>query len=349
MNSERLEKPFFIVMLVFAIVLAAFVFLPELNVIVLGAALAIFFHPIYLRIQRGMPRHDGLAAFLTILLAAIVIVVPLTMFGYALFSEAQGLYAHLAAGGISSLESLVTAKLGSLMEIFHQSSGTFAFANFNVSQYATQAMGTIVANAGNFLSSMGMVAWTFFLAFFAFFYLLKDGGKLRKLVVRGVPLTDERANEIVQKMVDTTTSVVRGSLLMAIVWGVVVGIEFLIFGVPNPVLWGALSVPIAFIPVIGVSLIVIPGILYVALVAGIVKAIIFAIIAFIVSMLMENILHPLFIGRGTHIHPLLLLLSVLGGLSFFGPIGLFLGPLVLSFSLTLFEIYPTLITNTAKK
>jgi predicted PurR-regulated permease PerM len=87
----------------------------------------------------------------------------------------------------------------------------------------------------------------------------------------------------------------------------------------------------------------------VALVAGIVKAIIFAIIAFIVSMLMENILHPLFIGRGTHIHPLLLLLSVLGGLSFFGPIGLFLGPLVLSFSLTLFEIYPTLITNTAEK
>ena len=58
---------------------------------------------------------------------------------------------------------------------------------------------------------------------------------------------------------------------------------------------------------------------------------------------MENVLHPVVIGRGNHIHPLLLLLHVLGGISFFGPIGLFLGPLVFSLSLTLFEIYPTLI------
>jgi len=158
-----------------------------------------------------------------------------------------------------------------------------------------------------------------------------------------MPLSNEHAEEVVGKLVDMATAVVRGSLLMAIIWGIIVGIELFAFGVPNPVLWGALSIPIAFIPVIGVSLVIVPSILYVALTAGLVKAIIFAIIAFAISAAMENVLHPLIIGRGKHIHPLLLLFSVLGGISFFGPIGLFLGPLVLSLLLALFEIYPTLI------
>lgn len=342
MISERLEKPFFMAMLVCAIILALLVFLPELNVLVLGAAFAIFFHPIYVRIRRGMPQHDGFAAFLTILIAAIVIVVPLMIFGYQLFSEAQALYMHLATGGIAPLENLIGGRLGGIVGGLGQAGGTLTFFNFNISQYTTQAVGAVVSNAGKILSGIGALAWTFFLAFFAFFYLLKDGEKLKKIVERGVPLAGGRAEEIVDRLVSMATSVVRGSLLMAIAWGLVVGIEFFAFGVPNPVLWGAVAIPVAFIPFIGVSLIVIPGILYVALAAGIAKAVIFALIAFVVSAFMENVLHPRVIGHGNHIHPLLLLLSVLGGISFFGPIGLFLGPLVLGFSLTLFEIYPAL-------
>jgi predicted PurR-regulated permease PerM len=335
MNSARLEKPFFMALFACAIVLALLVFLPELNVLILGAAFAIFFHPIYVQFRRGMPQREWLAALLTVLLAMVVIVIPLFVFGYRLFFEAQGLYAHLAAGSMASFENMIRGRLG----------GAFTLLNLNLGQYITQAVGGIVSNAGSILSSIGSVAWTFFLAFFAFYYLLKDGDKLRALIVRGMPLAGERAEEIIEKLVSMAISVVRGSLLMAISWGIIVGIEFFAFGVPNPVLWGAVSIPVAFIPVIGVSLVIIPGILYVGLVAGIIKAIIFAIIAFIISALMENILHPLVIGRGKHIHPLLLLLSVFGGISFFGPIGLFLGPLVLSFFLTLFEILPALIAE----
>jgi predicted PurR-regulated permease PerM len=280
-----------------------------------------------------------------VLLAAIVIVVPLFIFGYQLLSEAEGLYTHLAAGGMASFENLVRVRLGSVM---NQPGGAFTLFNLNFGQYLTQFVGGIVSNAGSILSSIGAVIWTFFLAFFAFFYLLKDGEKLRKLVVHSMPLADIRAEEIVEKLVSMAISVVRGSLFMAIVWGIVVGIEFLVFGVPNPVFWGAISILAAFIPVIGVSLVIIPGILYVALTAGIVKAVIFAVIAFVISAFMESSLHPLVIGRGAHIHPFLLLLSVLGGISFFGPIGLFLGPLVLSFFLTLIEIFPALIENSSQ-
>lgn len=345
MNVERFEKPFFLGLCAFAFILVLLVFLPEINALVLGAAFAIFFHPIYVRFLRKMPQHEWLAALLTVLLAAIVIVVPLFIFGYQLVAEAEGLYTHLAAGGITSLENLIRERLGSVLSQANQTGGVFTLFNVNFGQYVTQFVGGIVSNAGNILARTGDVVWTFFLAFFAFFYLLKDGEKLRKLIVRSLPLANGRAEEIVDRLVSMAISVVRGSLFMAIVWGLVVGIEFLAFGVPNPVFWGAISILAAFIPVIGVSLVIIPGILYVALTAGIVKAVVFAVIAFIISAFMESMLHPLVIGHGRHIHPFVLLLSVLGGISFFGPIGLFLGPLVLSFFLTLFEIYPTLITE----
>ena len=322
-----------------------FVFLPEIDAIVLGAAFAIFFHPIYVRFLKKIPKHEWLAALLTVILAVIVIVVPLFIFGYQLFAEAEGLYMHLSAGGVTSLEGLVRERLGSVITQVNQPSGALSSFNLNLGQYLTQFVGSIVSNAGGILARIGGVLWTFFLAFFAFFYLLKDGAKVRKLVIRSMPLADGRSEEIVDRLIDMAISVVRGALFMAIVWGLIVGIEFLVFGVPNPVFWGAISILAAFIPVIGVSLVIIPGILYVALTAGIVKAIVFAVIAFVISAFMESTLHPLVIGHGRHIHPFLLLLSVLGGISFFGPIGLFLGPLVLSFFLTVFEIYPTVITE----
>ncbi len=344
MNVERFEKPFFLALCVLAFILVLLIFLPEVNALILGAAFAIFFHPIYVRLSRKTPGYEWLAALFTVLIAAIVIVVPLFVFGYQLLSEAEGLYAHLAAGGITSLESMISERLGSVMRA-GQSGGVLSSFNVNLGQYVTQAVGGIVSNAGSILSSIGGVVWTFFLAFFAFFYLLKDGEKFRKLIVRSMPLEGDRAEEIIERLVGMATSVVRGSLFMAIVWGLVVGIEFLVFGVPNPVFWGTISILTAFIPVIGVSIIIVPGILYVALTAGIVKAVIFAIIAFVISAFMESMLHPLVIGHGRHIHPFVLLLSVLGGISFFGPIGLFLGPLILSFFLTVFEIYPTIVTK----
>jgi predicted PurR-regulated permease PerM len=343
MDPNRLEKPFFLAILIIAVILAFLVFLPELNVLILGAAFAIFFHPIYHALRRKMPREEWIAALVTVLLAAIVIVVPLFIFGYQLFAEAKGLYLHLAAGGMVPLEKMIQSRLGGITDqVASTGNGPLAFFNLNIGQYVTQAVGGIASNAGEILSGVGGVVWTFFLAFFAFYYLLKDGDRLRNVIVRNVPLADERAEGIMERMVGMATSIVRGSLFMAIAWGLVVCGELVAFGVPNPVFWGALGIVAAFIPFVGVSLIIIPAIIYVFLVAGLLKAIIFAVVAFIFSALMENILHPFVIGRGHHIHPFLLLLSVLGGIAFFGPIGLFLGPLILSFFLTLFEVYPIL-------
>ena len=120
------------------------------------------------------------------------------------------------------------------------------------------------------------------------------------------------------------------------------GIGFFIFGLPSAILWGAVTAVASFIPGIGVLLIVVPGIISLYLSGNIVGAIGLLAWLLVMSTAVEAYLRPRLLGGKEKIHPMLMLFAVLGGLSFFGPIGLLLGPLALSLLLTLLESYPKL-------
>jgi predicted PurR-regulated permease PerM len=286
------------------------------------------------------------AAGLTVLLAIIVILIPLTFFGMQIFQEAQGLYLRIASGGIP-FSDVLRAKL-SEFQGSSTISGNVSGWDAAVNQYATQALGTIANNVGLLLTEFWGFIWTFLLAFFAFYYLLIDGEYAMKSLVKAVPLSHERAEEVLERLWKMADSVIRGSLLMALAYGILVGLEFLVFGVPNPVLWGAIGIIASFVPLIGVALVVIPAILFVGFSGHVILAIIFAIIAFLASVVMENIFRPRLMRRGTNVHPMLLLFSILGGLSFFGPIGILLGPIALSLLLALIDIYPVVSNELVK-
>jgi predicted PurR-regulated permease PerM len=119
-------------------------------------------------------------------------------------------------------------------------------------------------------------------------------------------------------------------------------VGFFIFGLSSAIFWGGVTVLASFIPGIGVMLIVVPGIIYLFAVGKTIAAVGLIIWTLLMIFIMENVARPRLLGGRANIHPLLMLLAVLGGLSFFGPIGILLGPLALSFLLTLFEIYPTI-------
>jgi predicted PurR-regulated permease PerM len=157
------------------------------------------------------------------------------------------------------------------------------------------------------------------------------------------PLSDADTENIFSKLRGMTSSVIMGSLVVAVAQGVISGAGYYLFGLPNPVLWGFASVITALVPVVGAMIIIAPAIVYfifysnTAVVAG------FTLWVFVMVALTENILRPRLIGRNVEVHPLLVLLSVLGGLAQFGAMGFLLGPLALSFLLALLEIYPSLI------
>ena len=332
MNTERFETPFFVGLLIFVAGLVLFIFLPELNAVVLAITFAVQFHPLYASLKKLTPKEGWVGALLTLFLAIVIILGPLTFFGFRIFEEAQGLYFHLISGGPPPILQFANAKL-------QEFAGPFGV---NLSQYFTQVLGTLVGNLGAILSQLANVVWVFFLALFGFYYLLRDGDELQAAIVRVVPLPEAHTKEILEKLNGMASSVIRGSLVAAVGYGILTGLGFALFGLPSPVLWGAVSLIASLIPIFGMLLVAIPAIAWLVFSGNIAAAVGFAIWMFLLGIFMENFLRPRLIGRSRKVHPLLLLFSILGGLQIFGATGILLGPLALSLLLALVEIYPKL-------
>jgi predicted PurR-regulated permease PerM len=333
MESKQIEKQFFVALLLIALGLVFFIFLPYLDAIVLAVTLAILSNPFYRSMRKAMPRWEGIAAFLTVMLAVVVILTPLTFFGFRIFGEAQQLYVRFASGDG-----------GTAFTAFSKQVEQFApWLKIDITSNTKQILGALIQNLGVIFSKLAGVIGTFFLALIALYYFLKDGAKLRRAIVQVSPLSLPHTEEILAKLGVMANSVIKGSLVIAIIQGVLVGLGFLVFGVPNPVFWGAVSIIASLIPFLGTAIVVVPAVIYLFVGGNTIPA--FGLVGWGIFAvgLIDNFLRPQFIERDAKIHPFLVLLSVLGGIALFGMTGFLLGPLVLSLLLALLDIYPSLI------
>lgn len=119
------------------------------------------------------------------------------------------------------------------------------------------------------------------------------------------------------------------------------GIGLALFGVPNPVLWGVVAGVASLVPSIGTAVISVPVIIFLWFSGMHAQALGMLIWAGALVGMVDNVLSPFIIGKNTDIPPLLILFSVLGGVSLMGPIGILVGPLVISLLHTLISIYRT--------
>ena len=206
-----------------------------------------------------------------------------------------------------------------------------------------------LGNIGPIVTSLASVFLYVFLSLFGFFYLLKDGERFKNKVVSLLPLEPEYSEEIFSRLEHAVNSVIRGTLVIAAIQGIVAGLGFAIFGVPNAVLWGTIAALTALVPTLGTSLVVVPAVIYLFITGNAGAG--FGLIAwgFLAVGLIDNTLSPYVMKRGIKIHPFLILLSVLGGISLMGPIGFLAGPLILSFLFALLDIYPVLILKKNKE
>jgi predicted PurR-regulated permease PerM len=334
MVSSRSESYFSIGILLAAAVLVVLVFLPELDAIVLGISVAVLFQPWYVSLKKALHDRSGAAAAIIVLLAVAIILVPLGFLGLQMFSEAQGLYGQLSSGGASAVPTIAWFRTA-----IHN---WLPSLNIDLTPYVQQVLGFLIGDIGSIFSGVLAAVGTLFLSFFALYYFLKDGSRLRASIVEHGPLPAAHAEEILARLYARAGSVIRGSLLVAALYGVFTGIGFFIFGLPSAILWGVVTAVASFIPGIGVLLIVVPGIVSLYLGGNIVGAIGLLAWLFVMSTTIEAYLRPRLLGGKEKVHPMLMLFAVLGGLSFFGPIGILLGPLALCLLLTLLESYPKL-------
>jgi predicted PurR-regulated permease PerM len=173
----------------------------------------------------------------------------------------------------------------------------------------------------------------------ALYYLLKDGEKWKKGLISILPLSDKNAEEILTNLTSSVNRVLKGSFIIAIAQGLLAWIGFTIFGIPNAAIWAVVAGIASFVPTLGTSIVAIPAILYLFLSGMQLQAVgLMAWSALLIGTI-DNLLNPYIISKDTEIPSLFILFSILGGISLLGPIGILIGPLVLSLLFSLISIY----------
>ncbi|MFA5103955.1 MAG: AI-2E family transporter [Candidatus Margulisiibacteriota bacterium] len=173
-----------------------------------------------------------------------------------------------------------------------------------------------------------------FIVLISVFFMLKDSDKLIKTVKSFSPFKPEETSILLSKIRDTVYATVFGGIIVALAQGTLGGIGFYLLGLPSPVLWGTVMALLAMIPFLGAPVVWFPVVVVLLMKGLLFKAVMLFIWGAFVVGLVDNLLRPIVIGSRTQLHPLLVFFSVFGGLILIGPIGIFIGPVMLSLTLT---------------
>ncbi len=173
----------------------------------------------------------------------------------------------------------------------------------------------------------------------AVYFFLVDGSSMIRTLMRLSPLDDNYEERLLKEFDRTSRAVVLACMLSALVQGILAAIAYWLLGFDSVVLLFLVTSLMALVPFLGAASVWAPCAIYLGAVeqrwsAAIALAIYgAAIVSSIDNVIKVYVLH----GRST-MHPLFALLSVIGGVKVFGPIGILVGPMVVVFLQTLLEI-----------
>jgi len=331
MTRKNIQSIFFGALLVGVAALVFGVFRPYLAILIVAAILAYITQPIYRRFVKLLFGQEVLAAMLTILFSACAILIPLGLLATQVVTESRGMYADLSDNKDVYLDALNRFVVQYVQPLAPKS-------NINLQATMQQVVGWVFTHLGSLFSSTLEFLFGILLGGVAFFYFLKDGKQFVRGCISLSPLPDADDRVIFHRLGEAVSSVVKGSLLIAIIQGTLSGIGFAIFGVPNAALWGSIAAICALVPGVGTSLVLVPGIIYLVVTGHGPAAIGLTAWGALAVGLIDNILGPYVVGKGARLHPLLVLFAVLGGISFFGALGFLFGPLTVSLFAALLDL-----------
>lgn len=328
-------QPYFLAAVLLAACVATLVILkPFFTPLILAAVFAVVAHPLYLYVKRRFGGYDSLAAAATLLIVLIFIITPLSALGIQILSEALDLYDSLSANYTGGFSITLPSELVAPLQAYFPITETIDLA-----PYVQTGLDWLLSHADTIFSGISRTLLGTFIFLIALYYLLRDGQRFTRVLVHVSPLADRDDEFILSKLHAAVNSVLRGNIMIALIQGGLTGFGFWIFGVPNAILWGSVAAIAALVPALGTALVITPAVLFLLFTGMTGSAL--GLIAWggAAVGLVDNILGPRLMGQGINMHPLLMLLSVLGGLGLFGPIGFLVGPLVVSLFLALLDIY----------
>ncbi|MGO1462013.1 MAG: AI-2E family transporter [Marinobacter sp.] len=337
----KLETRTFLAMLVGVSLAFVLLMKPFFGPIFWAIAIALIFHPFQMFLVRRLGERPNINALITLTVCMLIVVIPVLVLVTSLAAEGVGIYQKIQDGEIKPGEYIdqVNRSFPAIQSFLAQFDISFSEIRDRVvslfvggSQFlAKQAIG-VGQNTFQFFLGLALMVY---LAFF----LLRDGNKLIDLMIRALPLGDERERLLFAKFAEVTRATVKGNLLIAIIQGALGGIIFWILGIGGALLWGVVMAIFSLLPAIGAALVWVPAAIYLAAVGNTVPAIVLTLFGLVVIGLADNLLRPILVGRDTRLPDYIVLLSTLGGIAMFGINGFVMGPLVAALFMAFWGIF----------
>jgi predicted PurR-regulated permease PerM len=287
--------------------------------------LAVLFAPVHgWLLRHGVP-HRSVAALVVTLLGAVLLIVPGIVIAGLLINQAQ--------------EITQTVLQSPIIERF----STLQIRGIPVGPRLAEVGGRIVAAIGS--SAFGLVgtatrlSLNLTISFFGLYYILKHSGDVWLDARPYIPFSDANTKTLGKRFKDVTVSTVIGTGVTAAIQGAVLGLTFWIVGLPNGLFWGVVTMAFAILPVVGSGLIWIPAGIVLIMQGRPVTGVLLIVWGILVAQLVDNLARPIIYRRFSAIHPLITLIGAIAGVSYFGLLGLLIGPLALSYFFELIRMY----------
>lgn len=343
-NYQKLGNAFFVISFLFFLFLGYKIFEPFLTLIATSIIFTLVFYPIHKKILKVL-KNQILASLTSTLAVMTLIIVPIAIVIFFLTKEIIDLYPVVYS--IFSDPSKIVENLKSypfLYSIYIKISDKL-LSHLNSDAY--QSILSYLKTFSGFLLEKGRVFTTNILIFFVaifimainIFFLFKDGDKLYNYIYSILPLEEREKDFLFSTSYIAIQGVILGSVFVAIAQSLLSFIGFVVAGVEYALLLGFLTFIAAFIPFGGASLVWVPVAIYILTSKSLVGGIIFFIYGTFVISLVDNIIRPVVLGSKVSIHPMILFFAIVGGINFFGFLGIFFAPVIVAIINTFIQLY----------
>jgi predicted PurR-regulated permease PerM len=340
-TSRFASRVFALASIAVILYLLAKILRPFVGPLVWSALIAFVLYPLYKRLRNRWPKRKDLPALVMTVGVALGLILPVIALLAVFAGQAADLVSRVGemARTYSIRRPEDVVRLPFLSNLIGWISAHSTVTTEEIQGWLVRASqgllsGTVENITGLFRGILGFVV-DIGLTLFILYFFFRDGATVASRGVLLLPLDEERRESLLNHLSSVTRAVVYGTLLTALAQGALVGIGWAIVGLPSAIVFGVVACITSLLPVVGTALVWVPGVLVLIAQRRFGAAIFLALWALLIVGLADNVLRPLLISGKAEIATLPVFLGVVGGLTAFGVIGVFLGPLVIALALAL--------------
>lgn len=326
-------------------------FAPYLNILIISFIIVELTHPLYEFLNRKL-KKGSIAAIISTIISFLLVTTPVVLIilvtvGEAVNFSQQTQQFVVENEIIQKFPERLTESVNGILQTLDVPE-EYWIESVNLNSFFLDLGSRLTDIAGS--AASGILTGGFGLLFQAFLlivsmiYIYQLRSSLKDRIKTISPFDDGIDEMFYDKFISTSRVVIKGTVLVALAQATAVSIIMLIIGIGAPVLLWIIMVLASIIP-IGSGIVWLPTGLVLIATGQPLQGLILIIYSTVIINVIDTSLRPQIMKGATHMHPLVTLFSILGGISMFGMIGILYGPLLTVFFISLLHVYRTRANN----